>query len=81
MSAAGRPEWVKCYLNEMEASSHFKPERNENGKSTSRHFSIMQHPLKFGCVKPFEITGVRPFFFLFSRRETSEYALIIGASA
>ncbi len=41
---AGRPEWVKCYLNGMEAVSQIKPASYENGKSTSRRFSITQHP-------------------------------------
>ncbi len=31
VSAAGRPEWVKCYLNEMEPSSQVKPESYEDG--------------------------------------------------
>ncbi len=36
---------------------------------------------KFGCVKLSQITGVKSFFFLYSSRETSEYALIIEALA
>ncbi len=34
---------MKCYLNEMEASSQIKPESYIDGKSTSRSFSITQN--------------------------------------
>ncbi len=43
VSAANRPEWMKCYLNEMDASSQIKPDSYVDGKSTSRNFSITQH--------------------------------------
>ncbi len=35
VSGAGRPEWVKCYLNGMKAASQIKPENYGNGKSSS----------------------------------------------
>ncbi len=35
---------MRCYLNEMEASSQIKPEGYVNGKSIARSFSIKQPP-------------------------------------
>ncbi len=45
VSAAGRPKWVRCNMNEMETSIQTKPEGYVVGKSTSENSSIMQHLL------------------------------------
>ncbi len=48
--ATGRPERVRCYLHEMEASSKKKPENYVDGERTSRGFSITQHPRSPYCL-------------------------------